>query len=99
MDCGKEVPGAEIMKDVLSCKVPQCLPCVQKAKALEASRPVTRPKPPAKPKKKKGKKSSNWDDEDSEDDMHPEKLEKIVGVMKPSITFFGEKLHSTFVIA
>ncbi len=86
------------MGDVLSCKVPQCSPCVQKAKALEASRPVTRPKPPAKPKKK-SKKSSNWDDDDSEDDKPPEKLEKIVGVMKPSITFFGEKLHSTFVIA
>jgi len=56
--------------------------CLEAHKASEAQK--------AKSTKRKGKKRNEWDDDSDECDDLP------VGVMKPDITFFGEKLTDDF---
>ncbi|KAF8074705.1 SIR2-domain-containing protein [Lyophyllum atratum] len=79
--CRRRVPGAEIEADIMNQKVAIC--------------PVCHPPAAPTPKKKKGKKKAkgDWDsnDEDESDDAaYPP------GIMKPDITFFGEKLTDEF---
>ncbi|KAI6010913.1 DHS-like NAD/FAD-binding domain-containing protein [Pisolithus orientalis] len=81
--CRKQVPGVEIEREILERRVPYCKTCLEAHRAAEAQKSKVT---------KKGKKRKNeWDDDsdDSDDDMP-------VGVMKPDITFFGEKLNDEF---
>lgn len=84
LQCRRKVPGSEIEHDVMNQIVPLCSVC------NAAPPPVI---PVKKPKKKKGKKE--WEESDSEDD-HSIPSQFPPGIMKPDITFFGEKLDDSF---
>ncbi|RDB15806.1 NAD-dependent protein deacetylase hst1 [Hypsizygus marmoreus] len=80
--CRRRVSGSEIEADIMRQKVPLCTVC----------------KPPAAPppkKKKQGKKKTKgaWDSEDEDESDQPA---YPPGIMKPDITFFGEKLTDAF---
>lgn len=91
MDCQNEVPGSTIHDDVVQGKVPRCPPCVRLADAAAALRPKVKKKP--KRKRKKG--SRPWDEEE-ESESDSQRDMPLAGVMKPGITFFGEKLSDNF---
>ncbi|KAF8972683.1 DHS-like NAD/FAD-binding domain-containing protein [Flammula alnicola] len=83
LQCRQHVPGTDIEADILSQKVPLCKVC----NAI--------PSVPIKPKRKKGKKKAKgqWDsdiEDESDGPVYPP------GIMKPDITFFGEKLTDEF---
>ncbi|PVG04683.1 SIR2-domain-containing protein [Serendipita vermifera] len=94
MDCHVQVSGSSIKDDVLKGKVPQCQPCLIKEKELLASRPNTRPRSKPKQKKPAKKATKPWLDDDSDEEISPQ--QKTTGLMKPGITFFGEKLCDSF---
>lgn len=79
--CRRQVPGIEIESEILERRIPYCKACLDTHRASEAKKKI-----------KKGKKRKNeWEDDSDEcDDDLP------VGVMKPDITFFGEKLNDAF---
>lgn len=81
--CRKQVPGVEIEREILERRVPYCKTCLEAHRAAEAQK--------SKITKKGKKKRNEWDDDsdDSGDDI-------LAGVMKPDITFFGEKLNDEF---
>ncbi|KAG0703985.1 DHS-like NAD/FAD-binding domain-containing protein [Suillus ampliporus] len=85
IQCRRRIPGTEIEKDIMEHRVPLCTVCIEaKKEAEEARRAAFKKKA-----KKRGRKE--WEeDSDEEDDEIP------VGVMKPDITFFGEKLADDF---
>lgn len=87
MDCGKKVPGSMIKDDAINGRIPRCQPCVDKD-VREASLQKT-----IRPKAKAVKKRKSQVDQDSDGDNA---AERTPGLMKPSITFFGEALDSTF---
>ncbi|KAI6044483.1 DHS-like NAD/FAD-binding domain-containing protein [Pisolithus marmoratus] len=80
--CRKQVPGVEIESEILERRVPYCKVCLEAHRAAEAQRTKVT---------KKGKKRKEWDDDsdDRDDDIQ-------LGIMKPDITFFGEKLNDEF---
>ncbi|KAF8141958.1 DHS-like NAD/FAD-binding domain-containing protein [Boletus edulis] len=82
LQCRIKVPGNEIERDILDQRIPYCKVCLEAHKAAEAQK--------AKSAKKKRKKRNEWEDDSDECDDLP------VGVMKPDITFFGEKLTDDF---
>lgn len=85
LNCRRKVPGNEIEDDIMNQRVPLCTVC-------NAAPP---PAAPAKKagKRKKGKKE--WEESESEDD-HTPPSQYPPGIMKPDITFFGEKLDDSF---
>lgn len=83
--CRYTVPGDEIFADVASKRVSQCKKCMETLKDKPRKRKRTSNGP------SKSRKSSY---EDSEDDGQYDIPEP--GVMKPNITFFGEKLPTRF---
>lgn len=93
-DCGYKCKGSQIAKAIFSQTVPVC-PACEERKAKEAAIPSK----PTKKKRKLGN-GKSWrpgndtdDDEDDADD--PTKLAGF-GILKPDITFFGEKLSDAF---
>ncbi|EGN95216.1 hypothetical protein SERLA73DRAFT_95897 [Serpula lacrymans var. lacrymans S7.3] len=88
LQCRHKVPGTEIEKDILEHRVPYCDVCVAKRKEILG----LKTKANKRNGKKQGKgKKNEWDcDTDEDEDDVP------VGVMKPDITFFGEKLTDEF---
>ncbi|KAF9564294.1 SIR2-domain-containing protein [Agrocybe pediades] len=80
--CRQRVPGTEIEADILNHKVPLCKSC----------NPT--PTAPIKPKKTSKKKAKGQWDSDVEDES--DAPEYPAGIMKPDITFFGEKLTDDF---
>ncbi|KAI0687145.1 SIR2-domain-containing protein [Cerioporus squamosus] len=84
INCRLRVPGNEIADDIMNQRVPLCKVCKV-------------PQPPAatsKSGKKKGKKKKDgWDSDESDE---PDVPLYPPGVMKPDITFFGEKLDDAF---
>ncbi|KAJ7504400.1 SIR2-domain-containing protein [Mycena galericulata] len=81
--CRRKVPGSEIEADILAQKVPLCSVC---------NAPAAAGKP--KPKKKSPKKAKGgWDSDDEDESDGPT---YPPGIMKPDITFFGEKLADHF---
>ncbi|KIJ65176.1 hypothetical protein HYDPIDRAFT_88766 [Hydnomerulius pinastri MD-312] len=83
LQCQTKVPGAAIEREILEQRIPYCKACYEVHKASESQK--------NKPPKKKGKKKKNeWEEDSDESDELP------VGVMKPDITFFGEKLTNDF---
>ncbi|EKM82003.1 hypothetical protein AGABI1DRAFT_126352 [Agaricus bisporus var. burnettii JB137-S8] len=81
LQCHRKVPGTEIETEILSRKVPLCLVC-NPSKAQPKKRKQTR-------KQAKGQWDSDADDESDAPAYPP-------GIMKPDITFFGEKLDDQF---
>ncbi|KAI6124877.1 SIR2-domain-containing protein [Pisolithus croceorrhizus] len=81
--CRKQVPGVEIEREILERRVPYCKTCLEVHRAAEAQK--------SKVTKKGKKKRNEWDDDsdDGDDDI-------LAGIMKPDITFFGEKLNDEF---
>ncbi|KAI6167294.1 DHS-like NAD/FAD-binding domain-containing protein [Pisolithus thermaeus] len=81
--CRKQVPGVEIEREILERRVPYCKTCLEVQREAEAQR--------SKVTKKGKKKRNEWDDDsdDGGDDI-------LAGIMKPDITFFGEKLSDEF---
>ncbi|KAG8215049.1 DHS-like NAD/FAD-binding domain-containing protein [Butyriboletus roseoflavus] len=82
LQCRIKVPGIEIEREILDQRVPYCKACLEAHKAAAAQK--------SKPARKKGKRRNEWEDDSDESDDLP------VGVMKPDITFFGEKLMDNF---
>ncbi|KAI0731379.1 SIR2-domain-containing protein [Earliella scabrosa] len=84
INCRVRVPGTEIADDIMNQRVPLCKIC-------NAQQP---PAATGKAAKKKAKKRKDgWDsDQSDEPDVPP----YPPGVMKPDITFFGEKLDDVF---
>ncbi|MCO5566151.1 hypothetical protein L7F22_019827 [Adiantum nelumboides] len=84
-DCTFTVSGSYIKEDIFAQRVPKCPRC------LEAEQ--------AKRQTNSGKNQKNWksgeDDDDDDDDDELDTLPGI-GVLKPCITFFGEKLSDEF---
>ncbi|KAL1940801.1 hypothetical protein VTO73DRAFT_7842 [Trametes versicolor] len=83
--CRARVPGAAIADDIMSQRVPLCTLC------NAANAP---PAVPVKAGKKKGKKKKEGWDSDASDEPEPPAYPP--GIMKPDITFFGEKLDDVF---
>ncbi|PWN90667.1 SIR2-domain-containing protein [Acaromyces ingoldii] len=81
--CGRRVLGSAIKDDIFAHNVPTCPDCAAREEAKKLQR--------AKAKKSKG--GSLWDDNDDDDD---DNAFPGLGVMKPCITFFGEKLSDDF---
>ncbi|EJF64079.1 SIR2-domain-containing protein [Dichomitus squalens LYAD-421 SS1] len=83
INCKVRVPGSEIADDIMNQRVPVCKVC-------------NVPQPPlgATKGKKKGKKRKDGWDSDASDEPEPPLYPP--GIMKPDITFFGEKLDDVF---
>ncbi|KAF8801346.1 SIR2-domain-containing protein [Phlegmacium glaucopus] len=83
LQCRRRVPGSEIESDILRQKVPLCTVC----NGINAG-----PLPP-KGKKSLKKLNGQWDSDVEDESDGPE---YPPGIMKPDITFFGEKLTDDF---
>lgn len=89
--CGYTCKGSEIATAIFEQSVPRCPRCEER-KSSEAA---------AKPSKKKRKlgNGKSWrptDESDDDDDEDDETALPGFGILKPDITFFGEKLSSSF---
>ncbi|KAG1864803.1 DHS-like NAD/FAD-binding domain-containing protein [Suillus subluteus] len=85
IQCRRRTPGTEIEKDIMEHRVPFCTVCLEAKKEAEEVRQAAF----KKKAKKRGRKE--WEEgSDEEEEAIP------VGVMKPDITFFGEKLADDF---
>ncbi|KAI0642104.1 DHS-like NAD/FAD-binding domain-containing protein [Trametes meyenii] len=82
--CKVRVPGTDIADDIMSQRVPLCKHC----------NATTPPAVSLKSSKKKGKKRKDGWDSDASDEPEPPAYPP--GIMKPDITFFGEKLDDVF---
>lgn len=78
--------GSAIKEDIFAHRVPMCPDCDARALLKRQQR--------AKAKKSNKNAGSSWDDRDDEDD--DDHILPGLGVMKPCITFFGEKLSDEF---
>lgn len=83
--CGYTVPGSEIKQDIFAQRVPHCPRCRQ---AEVAKRDAIRNAKPSRG-------GAKWEEEDDHDSDGEAGLPGL-GVMKPCITFFGEKLSDEF---
>lgn len=83
--CLHTVPGEEIFEDVMSQRVSICKQCVDALK----QKPPKRKRASNGPSKHRKSTYSDSEDDGQYDIPQP-------GVMKPNITFFGEKLPNTF---
>ncbi|KAJ7043588.1 DHS-like NAD/FAD-binding domain-containing protein [Mycena alexandri] len=84
--CRRQVPGSDIEDDILAQKVPLCSVCNAPQLA-----PLTGKRKSRKKSAKKAK--GGWDSEDEDESDGPA---YPPGIMKPDITFFGEKLTDNF---
>ncbi|KAL1710842.1 DHS-like NAD/FAD-binding domain-containing protein [Schizophyllum commune] len=82
IQCRRRVPGTDIEEAILSKKVPVCSACCPPGSLA-----------PKKKKKSKKKAEGKWDSQDEDESDGP-----VIptGIMKPDITFFGEKLTDDF---
>lgn len=89
--CGYKCNGRQIAKDIFAQTVPAC-PACEERKARQAA------EKPSKKKRKLGN-GGSWrptDDDDDDDDAEDETALAGFGILKPDITFFGEKLSDDF---
>ncbi|KAI4521825.1 SIR2-domain-containing protein [Schizophyllum commune Loenen D] len=82
IQCRRRVPGTDIEEAILSKKVPVCSACCPPESLA-----------PKKKKKSKKKAEGKWDSQDEDESDGPV---FPTGIMKPDITFFGEKLTDDF---
>ncbi|KAJ4479678.1 DHS-like NAD/FAD-binding domain-containing protein [Lentinula edodes] len=85
--CRRRVPGSEIESDIMRRKVPLCPVCNPPSSSSSTSTPKNGKK--MSKKKAKGEWDSDCEDESDAPTYPP-------GIMKPDITFFGEKLTDDF---
>ncbi|EPT00966.1 hypothetical protein FOMPIDRAFT_149580 [Fomitopsis schrenkii] len=83
LNCKVRVQGKDIEKEILKQEVPLCKLC----------NTVSQPSVPVKRKGRKKRKSNGWNSDESDESDKPE---FPPGIMKPDITFFGEKLSDEF---
>ncbi|KLO19092.1 SIR2-domain-containing protein [Schizopora paradoxa] len=84
INCRTKVIGTDIKDDIMAKRIPLCKICNEASKQAE--------KPKKLKKKKKKKRTDGWES-DVDEDMIPS---YPPGIMKPDITFFGEKLTDDF---
>lgn len=80
--CGYKADGRTIRDDLLAKRIPPCPQCTMRREAREVGR-----------RAKRRKVSDQWKEDETSDD---EAQEVAYGIMKPDITFFGEKLPDAF---
>lgn len=91
--CGFRCKGSEIAEAIFEQSVPSCPRCEQRKLTQAAA---------AKPSKKKRKvgNGKSWrptdESDDDNEDLNDETSLPGFGILKPDITFFGEKLSSSF---
>ncbi|KAF8736062.1 hypothetical protein AX14_000936 [Amanita brunnescens Koide BX004] len=83
LQCRRRVQGAEIEVDIMRHRVPLCTVCNVPTPSTSSTRG----------KKPKKKKKDKWDSDVEEESDIPD---YPPGIMKPDITFFGEKLTDDF---
>ncbi|KAM6496830.1 DHS-like NAD/FAD-binding domain containing protein [Amanita muscaria] len=83
LQCCRRVPGSEIEGDIMRHQVPLCTVCNTTSPSV----------PSSKGKKRKKKSKDKWDSDVEDESDVPE---YPPGIMKPDITFFGEKLTDEF---
>ncbi|KAL6304547.1 SIR2-domain-containing protein [Sparassis latifolia] len=88
LNCHVRVPGSEIEDDILNHRVPLCKIC-----NAAPSRPASNNE---RKKKSKRRRASRWNSDESDGSEEPDVPEFPPGIMKPDITFFGEKLSDVF---
>ncbi|EST10109.1 Sirtuin family [Kalmanozyma brasiliensis GHG001] len=86
--CGYTCKGSGIAADIFAQRVPKCPRCEQ--------RKVDEAKKPSKKKRKLGNGKSWRPTDDSDEDETDETQLPGFGILKPDITFFGEKLEDKF---
>ncbi|KAF7796837.1 hypothetical protein EIP86_008021 [Pleurotus ostreatoroseus] len=87
INCHQHVPGIAIEADILNQRVPLCKICNATPPAiLSAEKAKKKPKP-------KKRSSAPWESDGEEE---PDVPAYPPGIMKPDITFFGEKLTDDF---
>lgn len=93
-ECGYKCKGSQIAKAIFSQTVPACPACEERKAKEEAGS-----KKPTKKKRKLGN-GKSWrpgnDSDDDEDEDDDETRLPGFGILKPDITFFGEKLSDSF---
>ncbi|KAK5115964.1 hypothetical protein LTR62_000420 [Meristemomyces frigidus] len=89
--CKNQVPGRVIFDDIRAKRVAKCKRCIQ----VMSKQPSARP--PLKKRKPKSTvlRKNDWEDSSDDDNGTAYDLPQP-GIMKPDITFFGEKLPDTF---
>ena len=110
LECGHKVEGDEIYEDIKACRIPRCQLCIDRLREEVLLRQKASKQGLLKRKRssggskgsaKRSKKSryEEWEDSTSgSEDNIQDVVDPIeaAGVLKPSITFFGEALPSTF---
>lgn len=86
--CGHKAPGQQYYDFVKRHEIPRCAVCPAHLNPL--SRPPLKRK---RSSKANASRRSSWDDDDDDDE---EDNISEAGIMKPDITFFGEKLPDNF---
>jgi NAD-dependent histone deacetylase SIR2 len=89
--CSFQAPGATIKDDIFAQRVPSCPACLQRRQEPKAKSKKRRKLEGGRPSRRSSFGSGDSDAEDHENDDG-----KHTSIMKPDITFFGEKLSSTF---
>ncbi|UZJ56450.1 hypothetical protein CBS101457_005770 [Exobasidium rhododendri] len=85
--CGYKVAGSVIKPDIFAQRIPYCPRCMEAEECKKIAK---------KKKKLSGSKpSQRWREEEDSDGDDDDRLAGL-GVMKPCITFFGEKLSDEF---
>ncbi|KAJ1928847.1 NAD-dependent histone deacetylase sir2 [Tieghemiomyces parasiticus] len=81
--CGHQVPGEAIREDIFAQTVPHCEACARADLLEKMQRPQQK-------KNRNHRGNANDDDDDTSEG------ERLPGIMKPDITFFGENLPDVF---
>ncbi|PWN21567.1 SIR2-domain-containing protein [Microstroma glucosiphilum] len=90
--CSFQAPGATIKDDIFAQRVPNCPACLQRRQESKGKSKKRRKLEGGKASQRRsdfGAGDSDADDDENDDGKH-------TSIMKPDITFFGEKLSSTF---
>jgi len=86
--CGYKVAGSVIKPDIFAQKIPYCPRCIEVEESKKILKKTTTTA--------KAKSSRDWDAGDDDEDEDNDDGLRGLGVMKPCITFFGEKLSDEF---
>ncbi|KFG85026.1 putative histone deacetylase SIR2 [Metarhizium anisopliae] len=90
IECGYQTQGEAIFPDMKAGKIPRCPKCIR---SLRVNGGAIKRKRSAGVEKRRSRRWSDIDDDDDDDSGYDI---PSAGVMKPDITFFGEKLPDEF---